>query len=52
MNRSPGIAKKLYAVHKHPRLLIGPDNLLNIRKQIARGSGKRVMDALRKKTDG
>jgi hypothetical protein len=42
-----GQARSLYAKQVHPRLLIGPTELEDIRRSIASGKGRKVMEALR-----
>ena len=51
MKSTLGRAANLYAAQKHPRLLLDTNDLDAIRRQIATGSGKRVMAALRKKVE-
>ena len=42
-----GLAEDLYESGAHPRLLVGPDDVAALRKRIAAGPGKKLMDALR-----
>ena len=45
-----GDARSLHVRHVHPRLLIGPRELADIRKSITAGRGRKVMEALREST--
>lgn len=48
MNYRLGAARALYARHAHPRLLLGPTDLVRLRRQIRTGPGRVLMDALRR----
>ena len=42
-------AENLYRRNVHPRVMLGPDDVVELRRQIQRGDGKKIMAALRKK---
>lgn len=44
-----GFAKDLYDADVHPRIALGPADLIDIRKAVRRGNGRKVMTALREK---
>jgi len=46
---SMGAARALYAKNIHPRVMLGPDDVVQLREQVKRGDGKKIMTALRKK---
>lgn len=50
MNFAFGCARKLYDDSIHPRLLFGPSDIPVLRKKSRAGDGKRIMDALRRKS--
>ena len=44
-----GCAADLYRKRIHPRVLVGPDDLVRLRDRVKRGGGRRLMQALRNK---
>ncbi|MCX5659386.1 MAG: hypothetical protein NTW19_06635 [Planctomycetota bacterium] len=50
MDFSFGSAVKLYQRHTHPRVLFGPDDLPKLKRQVRTGDGRRIMQAIRRKT--
>src|ERR1051325_5264925 len=49
MNFSFGCAKDLYVGNRHPRVMIGPDDLVVLRRNIQRGDGRKIAEAIRTK---
>jgi len=47
MNFDLGAAIELYECGTHPRVLIGPDDLDELKRRIRTGDGRKVMDAMR-----
>ncbi len=42
-------AEPLYAQSRHPRVALGPDELVELRRKVRSGDGLKIMDALRRK---
>lgn len=49
MNYQFGAARKLYENQAHPRVMLGPEDIFRLRRQISSGDGKKIMIVLRKK---
>ena len=50
MDFSFACAGQLYRHQRHPRVLFGPDDLPTLRRRVRTGDGRRIMDAIRRKT--
>lgn len=50
MDTAFACAKHLYDRNIHPRVLLGPDDVLTLKRRIHSGKGKKIMDALRRAT--
>ena len=44
-----GAARDLYEKNVHPRVMLGPADLIELRRRIKRGDGKKIMEGLRRK---
>ena len=44
-----GAARDLYAANVHPRVCLGPDDVVSLREKIRSGEGRKIMSALRRK---
>jgi len=45
-----GCAADLYARNIHPRVMLGPDDVVRLREQVKTGDGKKIMNGLRRLT--
>ena len=44
-----GVARDLYASNVHPRVMLGPDDVVELRRRTGSGDGRKVLDAMRAK---
>ncbi len=49
MNLATGCARTLYARNAHPRVLLGPDDVTRLRRQVRTGRGRKIFDAMRRR---